>query len=35
MNDLTGLLIGIAPVLTALTWCNVRDRRTRSAPTYA
>ena len=27
MNDLTGLLIGIAPVLTALTWCNVRDRR--------
>jgi hypothetical protein len=27
MNDLTGLLIGIAPVLTALTWCNLRDRR--------
>ena len=27
MNELTGLLIGIAPVLTALTWCNLRDRR--------
>ena len=27
MNDLTGLLIGIAPVLTALAWCNLRDRR--------
>ena len=27
MTELTGLLIGIAPVLTALTWCNLRDRR--------
>lgn len=27
MSELAGLLIGIAPVLTALTWCNVRDRR--------
>ena len=27
MNELTGLMIGIAPVLTALGWCNLRDRR--------
>jgi hypothetical protein len=27
MNELTGLLIGIAPVLTALACCNLRDRR--------
>src|SRR5687768_13384006 len=27
MNELTGLMIGIAPVLTALAWCNLRDRR--------
>jgi hypothetical protein len=27
MKELTGLLIGIAPVLTALAWCNLRDRR--------
>ena len=27
MNELTGLLIGITPVLTALAWCNRRDRR--------
>ena len=27
MNELTGLLIGIAPVLTALAWGNLRDRR--------
>ena len=27
MKDLAGLLIGIAPVLAALVWCNARDRR--------
>ena len=27
MDELTGLMIGIAPVLTALAWCNLRDRR--------
>jgi len=27
MNELMGLLIGMAPVMTALAWCNLRDRR--------
>ena len=27
MTELTGLLIGIAPVLTALAWRNLRDGR--------
>ena len=27
MTELTGLVIGIAPVLMALTWSNLRDRR--------
>ena len=27
INDLTGLCIGIGPMLAVLFWCNLRDRR--------
>lgn len=27
VNDLTGLCIGIGPMLAVLLWCNLRDRR--------
>lgn len=27
MLELTGLLIGLGPVLAVLAWCNARDRR--------
>ena len=31
MNEIMGLLIAIAPVLTALAWRNARDRRLATA----